>query len=104
MTEQLLQRYFTNQVSADEARYVLDWFTTHAGKTYLTRQLTAQLNDTDWHVPPVCNVPDADQLFQRIRQQMEVPTQRLIFAQKQTWFNDSMRWVAMLVGAARVHK
>ncbi|GAB3501149.1 hypothetical protein GCM10027341_27590 [Spirosoma knui] len=103
MTEQLLQRYFTNQVSADEARYVLDWFATHAGKTYLTRRLTTQLNDVDWHVPSAGNVPDADQLFNRIRQQTEAPKQLPIFTQKRSWFDQPIRWVTMLVDATRVH-
>ncbi|WP_338874248.1 FecR domain-containing protein [Spirosoma sp. SC4-14] len=98
MTESLLQRYFTNQVSPDEARRVLDWFTTEEGRLYLTTRLNNQLGAADWHAPPDVPAPDADQLLNAIRQRIasaqSQPTIRRI-----NWFSQPIRWAAVFVGA-----
>ncbi|WP_052731296.1 FecR family protein [Spirosoma radiotolerans] len=100
MTEQLLQRYFANQITANEAQQVLDWFATDEGQTYLTHRLDTQLEQADWHAPPNVPAPDADQLLASIRQRMppaipvvETPVRQL------PWWHQPMRWAAVLIGA-----
>ena len=101
MTEQLLQRYFANQITANEARQVLDWLATNEGQAYLTQRLDTQLGKADWHAPPDVPAPDADQLLAAIRQRMsplpspvvETPIRQV------SWWYQPMRWAAVLVGA-----
>jgi transmembrane sensor len=100
MTEALLQKYFANQVTPDEARRVLAWFDTEDGQTYLTGRLNDQLSSTDWHAPPGVPTPDADQMLYAMRQRMadsspdrETPIRQL------GWFSQPIRWAAVLVGA-----
>ncbi|MCX6213452.1 FecR domain-containing protein [Spirosoma sp.] len=101
MTEQLLQRYFANQVTPDEARRVLDWLTTEAGQAYLKARIDAQFNGAEWLVPDTALVPDAEQMLSAIRERMEpelatlsaeIPVRRL------TVWPQVMRWAAVLAG------
>lgn len=103
MTEELLQRYFVNQTTLEEARQVLDWFDTEAGQTYLTHRLDTQLSPTAWHLSVSDPVPDADRLWQRLSQtirhtglEQETPVRRL------NWSAQPMRWAAAVVGALLV--
>lgn len=99
MTEQLLQRYFANQVTPEEAQHVLDWFDTGEGHTYLMHRLDDQLGKADWHAPPNVPGPNAEQMLNAIRQRMtpdsidDVPVRRL-----NSWAQP-MRWAAIFVGA-----
>ncbi|GAB3778519.1 hypothetical protein GCM10028818_27580 [Spirosoma horti] len=101
MTEQLLNDYFANQLTALEAQQVLDWFTSDEGQAYLTHRLDTQFGKADWHAPPNVPAPDADQLLNAIRQRMpaatlpvvETPIRQLI------WWHQPMRWAAVLIGA-----
>ena len=100
MTEQLLQRYFADQVTTDEAQLVLDWFATDAGQTYLANRLDTQLGKADWHAPPTVAAPDAERLLHAIRQRMApysaaartTPVRRL------TSWAQPMRWAAVFIG------
>ncbi|MFD2572297.1 FecR family protein [Spirosoma soli] len=99
MTEQLLQRYFANQVTPDEAKQVLDWFDTDAGQTYLAQRLNTQFNTADWHAPPNSAAPEADSMLNAIRSRMAshqtviiTPVRRL------DWLGQSMRWAAVFIG------
>ena len=100
MTKTLLERYFANQVTPDEARRVLDWFDTDAGRTYLTNRLDTQLGNANWHAPPNAPTPDPDRMLQAIRQRLQpfapvdTPAVRRI-----SWFSQPMRWAAVFVGA-----
>lgn len=100
MTELLLNRYFANQVTPEEARLVLDWFDTDAGRTYLTQRLDTQLGQANWHAPPHVPAPDPDRVLQSIRRRLQP------FAPASTppvyrsaWFGEPMRWAAVVVGA-----
>lgn len=99
MTEQLLQRYFADQITPDEARRVLDWFNTDAGRTYLMHRLNTQFNDTDWHAPPNITTPDADVMLNAIRQRM-ASTQTITTTPIRPfgWQGQSMRWAAVFIG------
>ncbi|QJW91870.1 DUF4974 domain-containing protein [Spirosoma taeanense] len=101
MTEQLLQRYFANQVTPTEAKQVLDWFATNVGQTYLTHRLDAQLGDADWHAPPNTLTPDADRMLTAIRLQLATSslTTNPAPVKSFNWFNQSMRWAAVFIGA-----
>lgn len=101
MTEQLLQRYFTNQLTANEARHVLDWLATDAGQAYLAHRLDTQLGKADWHAPPDVPAPDADQLLAAIRQRMNPLPSPLVETpiRHVNWWHQSRRWAAVLVGA-----
>ncbi len=99
VTEQLLKRYFDNQVTPAEARQVLDWFVTEEGLTYLTNRLDNQLNKADWHAPPSVPAPDPQQLLAAIRERLdpslpviEVPVRRV------DWWGQPRRWAAVLIG------
>lgn len=99
MTDYLLERYFTNQVTPDEAERVLNWFNTDAGRAYLTQRLDAQLGKANWHAPPDLPIPHADELWQPLQRRLapsptvaEAPVRRL------GWLNQPMRWAAVLVG------
>ncbi|GAB3039503.1 FecR family protein [Spirosoma pulveris] len=99
MTEQLLQRYFANQVTPDEARHVLDWFNTEAGQTYLQTRLDAQFDELAWLAPAVVPVPDADRMLTAIRERMEpapVPAETPV--RRLTTWAQPMRWAAALAG------
>ena len=101
MTDDLLKRYFASQVTSDEARSVLDWFDTEAGRTYLMNRLDNQLGQADWHAPPNTPLPDAGQMLNAIRERM--PANTLVVAMpvvRQTnWWAQPMRWAAVFVGA-----
>ena len=95
MTEALLKLYFANEVTPEEAGYVLDWFDTDAGQTYLTHQLDSQLGNTNWHAPPHIATPDPDRLLAVIRQRARPFTIGRNPAVRQ-W--QPMRWAAAFVG------
>ena len=106
MTEQFLQRYFTNQLTPEEVQQVLDWFDTEAGQTYLTQRLDTELGRADWHAPPHAPSPDADLLLTALRQRMRpfrnVPVGDLVEKStpfRRRWYAQSLRWAAVLVGA-----
>lgn len=97
MTKQLLQRYFSNQVTPDEARRVLDWFDTNAGQAYLLNRLDTQFDETAWTTASPS--PDTERMLGAIRQRMEapapvpdVPVRRL-----PAW-SQPLRWAAVLAG------
>lgn len=99
MTEQLLQRYFANQVTPDEARRVLDWFNTEAGQTYLQTRLDAQLNELAWLAPATVPTPDAERMLNALRERMEpapLPVETPV-RQLTTWARP-LRWAAALAG------
>ncbi|SOD96000.1 FecR family protein [Spirosoma fluviale] len=99
MTEQLLQRYFANQVTPDEARRVLDWFNTEAGQTYLQTRLDAQFDELAWLAPAIVPAPDAERMLNAIRGRMEpatTPTE-IPVRQLTTWARP-LRWAAALAG------
>lgn len=97
MTKQLLNRYFANQVTSEEARIVLDWLDTEVGQLYLTNRLDTQLGQTDWHAPPDTPAPDAERMLNAILQRqgtnMPMPTRQT------NWWAQPMRWAAVLTGA-----
>ncbi len=102
MTEAILQRYFANQVSPDEARRVLDWFDTDAGQAYLKHRLDQQFEHTVWQASPDATaiVPDADKLLAALRPKLtpirpltdDAPARRL------PWYGQTLRWAAVLIG------
>lgn len=101
MTEQLLQRYFANQITANEAQQVLDWLATDEGQAYLTHRLDTQFGKANWHAPPNVPAPDADYLLSTIRQRM-IPSVSPVMEtsiRPLTWWHQPMRWAAVLVGA-----
>lgn len=97
MTEELLQRYFANQLTPDEARLVLDWFATDAGQAYLMSRLDAQLSNADWHAPPDTNLPDPERILANLRHRM-APAKETPVRPLRRW-EQPMRWAAVLVGA-----
>ena len=101
MTQQLIDRYFTNQLPPDEAQRVLDWFDTDAGRIYLTARLNTQFSQTDWHAPPNTPTPDAERMLNAIRQRMatQAPTAPLPVIHQGNWWGQPMRWVAVFIGA-----
>ena len=101
MTEQLLQRYFTNQITPHEARQVLDWFDTDEGRAYLLHRLDTQLGKADWHAPPNTLLPDAERMFNAIRERIvtDIPVVPLPAVRQTNWWAQSMRWAAVFVGA-----
>ena len=100
MTEQLLDRYFANQLSPDEARRVLDWFDTDVGHRYLIDRLGTQLGQTTWHAPPGTSAPDAESMLNAIRQRMtaDTPSSLITVTRSVNWWAKSMRWAAVFVG------
>ena len=48
MDEPLLNRYFSDECTPQEARQVLTWFATPDGQRYLTNRLTGELANPDW--------------------------------------------------------
>lgn len=99
MTEALLQRYFSNQTTPDEARYVLDWFDTDAGRAYLAHRLDNQLGHADWHAPPITSEPDANLLWQNLQQRIPNPSIVELPVRRLGWSNQPMRWAAVFIGA-----
>jgi ferric-dicitrate binding protein FerR (iron transport regulator) len=101
MTEDVLQRYFVNQVTPDEARIVLDWFGTEAGRNYLTNRLDNQLGQADWHAPPNTLLPDAGRMFSAIRERLpaNTPAIPMPVIRQTNWWAQPMRWAAVFVGA-----
>ncbi|MBO0933988.1 FecR family protein [Fibrella aquatilis] len=71
MTEALLNRYFADKTTPEEARHVLDWFDTDAGQVYLNHRLDKQLGAPNWHAPPNAPTPDPDRLLAAIRQRAQ---------------------------------
>jgi ferric-dicitrate binding protein FerR (iron transport regulator) len=98
MTERLLQRYFANQVTPDEARRVLNWFDTDEGQVYLTNRISSQLSNVDWHAPSTGSAPNAEQILQRLRDRIDTPLV-LTPVPSQNWFSQPMRWAAVFIGA-----
>ncbi|GAB2572302.1 FecR family protein [Spirosoma areae] len=101
MTEHLLQRYFANQVTPDQARSVLSWFDTEAGRSYLMNRLDTQLGQADWHAPPNNPMPDAERMLAAIRQRIPTDSTRapMTVIRPVNWWQQPMRWAAVLVGA-----
>jgi transmembrane sensor len=97
MTEQLLKRYFSNQVTPDEARRVLDWFATRAGQAYLDGRLDNQLAETAWINAPA--TPDTDRMLSAIRQRMDIPpmVSEIPVRRLPVW-SQPLRWAAVLAG------
>lgn len=99
MTEQLLERYFANQITPDEARRVLDWFDTEAGQAYLQTRIEAHFDEAEWIAPVSVPAPDAERILNAIRERMEpvvvpaeIPVRRL------TPWIQPLRWAAALAG------
>ncbi|AQG82067.1 FecR family protein [Spirosoma montaniterrae] len=102
MTEDILQRYFANQVTPDEARRVLNWFATNEGQVYLKHRLDQQFDQAEWQTLPnaAATAPDADKLLAALRQRLtpvrpltdETPVRQL------PWYSQPMRWAAVLIG------
>ena len=101
MTKQLLNRYFANQVTSEEARIVLDWLDTESGQLYLTNRLDTQLGQADWHAPPNTSAPDAERILSAIlqRQEANTPTVPMPLVRQTNWWAQPMRRAAVLVGA-----
>jgi len=97
MNEALLQRYFANQVTPDEARHVLDWLNTNEGQRYLASRLNHQLNTSDWHAPPDIPAPDADQILNAIRQRIASTDSQPVI-RRINWLSQSLRWAAVFIG------
>jgi transmembrane sensor len=70
MSDDLLHQYFSNACSPAEARQVLDWFDTEAGRAFVARRLDSELLRADWHAPPNAQIPEAEHLLARLREQM----------------------------------
>lgn len=73
MSDDLLQRYFSNTCSPAEARQVLDWLETDAGRSFVVRRLDGDLLNVDWHAPPNAHLPDAEPMLARLRERMVLP-------------------------------
>ena len=100
MTKTLLEQYFANQVTPDEARRVLDWFDTDAGRTYLTHRLDTQLSNANWHAPPNAATPNPDRMLQAIHQRLHPfgPVDTLP-VRHVDWLGQPIQWAAVFVGA-----
>lgn len=100
MNEALLEQYFANRVTADEAKQVLAWFDTEAGQSYLVRRLNNQFSNADWHAPPTIPVPDADQMLSTIRHRLAAAsTEHRPVIRRINWLRQPMQWAAIFVGS-----
>lgn len=98
MTDELLQRYFANQLTPDEARRVLDWFETEAGQRYLLTRLDIQFGHADWHAPP--GSPSADPAWHRLSQRLTPaagPSRPTVHRLGR--YSRPLRWAAVLTGS-----
>jgi transmembrane sensor len=100
MTEQLLQHFFANQTTPEEAQRVLNWFDTEAGQAYLTHRITSQLEKEPWQAAPGSPRPDVDRLWETLHQSVRVtPAVGPVRPVGQRWLIQPLQWAAVFVGA-----
>lgn len=73
ISKELLQKYFSNQATAQEARVVLKWFETDDGQAFLKEQLTNDFDGLD-HSSLLVGQLDAEKIIQQVVQEQPVKT------------------------------
>ncbi|MGF7218974.1 ferric-dicitrate binding protein FerR (iron transport regulator) [Spirosoma lacussanchae] len=100
MTDDVLNRYFANQITPEEAQRVLTWFDTDEGRAYLVNRLDKQFGQPNWQTTSPLSAPAADPLWQRLNEaRQSLSAQPTPVIRPLTSWRQPMRWAAVFVGA-----